>query len=391
MTRPILPPFLLLAACAAPAASGPDVVRRDSAGVAIVETNRARWGDSMPWTVDTAPLLTIGQEDGEEPYLFDRLAGALRLDDGSIVAADGATRQLRHFDANGTFIATAGRKGPGPGEFRSLQRIARCGTDAIWVDAGARLSIWGTDLRFRREVPVPERIMSPLVCFGGARVVLVQDLQDPDADVPHGTIEYDSLQLFVRDSSGETRRELMRIPVNPHVIVMGDDGPQGITHPFAPSTRLAANGRSMLVGTGQTFEIRIVDPTGRTIRIIRGPAADLRITDSVRAAYAAAELGEGQAGERELLRSGGVAMPAAFPAYTALLTDRVGNVWARRFSVPGSDQNRWGVFDPDGRFLGHVALPNGLEPFEIGADYVLGKVQDALYVERLLEFRLDKR
>ncbi len=87
----------------------PDVVTRDSAGVTIVETNRALWGDSMPWTVDTTPMLAIGQLDGEEPYLFEWLVGALRLDDGSIIAADGSPRKLRQFDSTGRFVRAAGR------------------------------------------------------------------------------------------------------------------------------------------------------------------------------------------------------------------------------------------------------------------------------------------
>ena len=41
----------------------------------------------------------------------------------------------------------------------------------------------------------------------------------------------------------------------------------------------------------------------------------------------------------------------------------------------------WTVFDPEGRLLGFVETRPGLRIFEIGADYILGRVRDELGVE----------
>ena len=50
----------------------------------------------------------------------------------------------------------------------------------------------------------------------------------------------------------------------------------------------------------------------------------------------------------------------------------------------------WTVFDARGRFLGDVTMPAGFTPFEIGADYVLGRWMDDLDVEYVHVYALDK-
>jgi hypothetical protein len=75
--------------------------------------------------------------------------------------------------------------------------------------------------------------------------------------------------------------------------------------------------------------------------------------------------------------------PGAFPTYTRLVADTYGHLWAERFTPPGESGSRWAVFDAEGAFLGHVAMPDDLEVTEIGADYVLGIHRDELDVERV--------
>ena len=60
-------------------------------------------------TVANEPTLSIGVEEGEEPYMLSRLAGAVRLSDGRIVLANRATDQVRWFDRDGRFLYAANR------------------------------------------------------------------------------------------------------------------------------------------------------------------------------------------------------------------------------------------------------------------------------------------
>ena len=48
------------------------------------------------------------------------------------------------------------------------------------------------------------------------------------------------------------------------------------------------------------------------------------------------------------------------------------------------------IFDPDGHVLGFVETPEGLEIYEIGADYILGRVGDELGVQSIQLWSLER-
>ena len=97
---------------------GPTGIRtlvRDSAGVRIVENARPPDGSRLDWRLGPEPLVSIGQLDGEEPYLFERVFGATMLTDGRIVIGDDGPKELRVFDRGGNHLETWGGAGGGPG------------------------------------------------------------------------------------------------------------------------------------------------------------------------------------------------------------------------------------------------------------------------------------
>jgi hypothetical protein len=85
-------------------------------------------------------------------------------------------------------------------------------------------------------------------------------------------------------------------------------------------------------------------------------------------------------------------LPQSFPAFYAIEVDALGYLWVREYDLPGEDRDRplWTVFDPDGIVLGFVETPPGLVIYEIGADYILGKVRDELRVEYIQLWPLDR-
>jgi hypothetical protein len=380
MTRSWILALTVLAACQSPQAPAPALTSRDSAGVALVETRTPVWDDATPWTVEPTPTFMVGEADGEEPYLFSYIPGAIRRDDGTIVVADGATRELRVFDSTGRFILAKGRRGPGPGEFGGINRMARCGANELWVDAGSRISVWNTQLEYLREFPVTDNIMWPLVCFDGTGLLVKRDI-GIGVDPPVNTIYFDSLKLMVVDSVGASRNDLMSIPLWEYINIPSKR--IGFPHPFGRATLLAGEGSNLVVGFAERLEIATYTSEGRLLRVARGPNEDLSLTGTIRGAYRSAPL-DGQAKVlREALEAAGNPMPKTMPAYAELKVDAEGNVWVRRFDVPGRSSNRWGVFGRGGEFLGHVQLPQGLEVFVIGADYVLGQSRDTLGVGRV--------
>ncbi len=144
----------------------------------------------------------------------------------------------------------------------------------------------------------------------------------------------------------------MEVPLRERLQIHQGRGNIDFVHPFGRETVIASQGPWVAITDGRSPTIRSYDVHGRAQRIVRGPTEDLSITDSMLNAYQGADPTGPSKQEREWLELAGNPMPDGFPAYTALVTDTDGNLWAQRFSIPGTDQNRWGVFDPEGRFLG---------------------------------------
>src|SRR5688572_28859509 len=94
---------------------------------------------------DPRPAFSIGEVDGDGPYLLSGVSNALRLGDGRIVLGNCGSAELRFYSATGKHIKTAGGRGGGPGEFQRLTRIFRAGGDTIGSYDGfpaARVSLF---------------------------------------------------------------------------------------------------------------------------------------------------------------------------------------------------------------------------------------------------------
>jgi hypothetical protein len=75
----------------------------------------------------------------------------------------------------------------------------------------------------------------------------------------------------------------------------------------------------------------------------------------------------------------------------ALLVDSEGYLWIAAGRRPADLVATWSVFDPDGEWLGDIPLAAGLEPLEIGADYLLVRLKDELDVESVHLIDLRRR
>ncbi|MCL4864355.1 MAG: 6-bladed beta-propeller [Gemmatimonadales bacterium] len=103
--------------------------------------------------LNPTPVVQIGVTDGPFELQFHKATSARRLADGRIVVADGDSKQLRWFDAEGRYLHHVGRKGEGPGEFRGVMHLIAWPGDTIAVlDPGLlRLSLFDLDGEFVRS------------------------------------------------------------------------------------------------------------------------------------------------------------------------------------------------------------------------------------------------
>jgi len=88
-------------------------------------------------------------------------------------------------------------------------------------------------------------------------------------------------------------------------------------------------------------------------------------------------------------------MPVAehLPAFAGIRgDDALGHLWVYEYEAPGEETagTLFNVFDAEGRVLGFFEMPEGMGILEIGADYILGRVENDLGVQSVQLWPLER-
>jgi len=85
-------------------------------GVKYIRNKAPLWGDTLKVALEF--VRQIGQEESkDENYMFYGPSDIAKDADGNLYVADTRNYRIQKFDPNGTYLATFGNKGQGPGEF----------------------------------------------------------------------------------------------------------------------------------------------------------------------------------------------------------------------------------------------------------------------------------
>lgn len=389
--RPALWPVLLALLSCTDGQGAAAVSRRDSAGVRIVE-NRAsdRRGDA--WRIALDPSVSIGTLAGGPAYELDRVRGATRLGDGTIAVLDGGTRELRLYDAQGVHQLSVGREGDGPGEFRTPVRLFRIVGDTllVWDSGLARLTIFDRHGAFVRSLSLAVGEATPTVLgvFSDRTVLVSMGAVFTPASEPGP--RRDSLRYTRFDLTGHRVAEVGSFPDMERFV--RNDGGRMTMAPLVlgRTTTVTVSHTHLYVGTNDRFSVDEYDLTGRHLRSLRRGLEPSPTTEQVFRAERERRLSripeQLRGGMNDLYET--MPRPESLPYYSALVADGEGHVWVRHFSVESAQNGMWTVFEPSGRARGPVETPVGLEIYEIGADYVLGRWTDALDAEYVRVHRL---
>jgi hypothetical protein len=364
---------VLLVAATSPAAAQKATVR-DSAGITIVENARVAVPPTA-FTLSPRPALQIASRDDDPSYTFSpNVAAVARLSDGRIVVGDAWSYTVRIFGKDGRHATTFGGKGTEPGQLGPINRIFVLPGDTIAVVDG-RIVLFSSRGAYIRTESMGARGLTPL-----AR------LSSGDWLARRGT-GVDSVRVMrvMRTATGASPTDTgMRLAVfDPRDSTLQGAGAhvQNVTvgtRPFLPSAIITALPDGFLMGDGRTFEIAEYSANGRLRRIIRRDV-DLRFTQEDAANYRDGEMAgrTGEALDAVKLRLETVIFPKTMPAFQRILVDPAGRIWAQDHIRAPHIPLQWTVFDRDGRMLGIVRVPVGFRVFEIGRDYMLGRLRDA--------------
>jgi len=387
--------LITLSACSRAGTDNATAVR-DSAGVTIVEGPSPAWNEDDEWQVSDEPLLDIGEAEGSPEYQFSSIEGGVRLDDGTLVIADGGSQELRFYDAAGMFVRSSGRSGEAPGEYRQIAALGSGPGDSLWVyDFGLR--------RFTVLTATGEAVRTLSVGGTLSAVNAVGRLPDGSFVVKESwsSGSGDEIRLgLVRDPvaivrfSPDGRRQDTIATVPGREIFLTSEGGRGVMSAplFAHTSAAAIRNTELVVGDQTELQVAIYQATGTLKQIFRVPDRDLHLTrDEVTRTIDGIVAGEPPE-RRPTTRAHYDAMdtPSMRPAYGDLVVDRSGDVWLAEYVRPPTTPRRWTVLGIDGKWLGEVRVPDRVAVLEIGKDWLLGVWRDALDVEHVRLYRLSK-
>jgi hypothetical protein len=388
----VVPCFLVLGGCGdGGSSSAPGAAVRDSAGVTVVENaGLAEVGD-LPWAFSESPEVSIGVLDGDPEYQLYQVQDALLLDDGRILVANAGSGEVRVYDAEGAHLDSWGGQGEGPGEFAHTTAVGLwSGTDsvAVWDLRLSRLSLFDSEGTFGRterfgEAGGLQRARSVWALPSG-RLVLM-GLEFGDLSEAGGTRRVPE-RFVLTEADGSLVSEVGEFPGLETWMQFSGEALNIIRLPLARGNVAAQVGNGMVIGSNESFELSFFGAEGTLTRIVRVATPPREVTESL----VQGEIEFRARGMPEETRAGyrtsmsEIPAPESLPVFSEVLDDPLGNVWVRLFQLPSeTGPTEWAVLDPDGVLQGRVRTPEGLQVYQIGADFIVGSWEDELEVEHV--------
>lgn len=303
---------------------------------------------------------------------------------GTIVVNESPDRRFRFFDASGRQVATAGRRGQGPGEFESLSIVyAGFKGDTFWVypHRSRRISYFTSSGRFVRSQVLPVAPPRPSRADGADPLDWPTAFSQPYAISQDGAMLLAAVvptravggrmvadgdrALVVRASDGSIVARFDGVTTAPLAVSSRLQPGAGITVPYAALGHFAAahDGSVLAIVTvhpentsSARVRVAAMRLTGDTIFAREFRVAGERIAEGARDA-ALAERGTSfappVASELRALARG--LMPPIYPPVVRLLVGLDKSVWLQLRS-PGAGQ-RWVALNSSGEPTLSVDLP----------------------------------
>jgi hypothetical protein len=375
--------LLATTACGGTPAADPDALamRIDTLGdtISVHIASGSVWGD----TAMLVPEVAIGMADGPDEYLLGQIASLAAAPTGEIYLMDRQVPALRKYGADGSYLMTLGREGSGPGEYRRPDGGLTVLSDgrvvlrdpgnsrfSIYAPDGSSLGQWsGLSGGFNTSNALVRGTDDAVHTF----VLLETDL--PPWQWVYGMARYDATGQpgdTVAAPTYDFERPMIRGQRE------GNSSSSGV--PFAPDQHWAMlPSRAMVSGLATSYSFTIAGPDG-VRRITRegwtpvpvqpeeGEEQERRATDNMRRNFPG-------------WTWNGPPIPGTKPAYTDLSGAEDGRVWVQvptlgepyrtaaeaaaaeveseRPELRFRERVAFDVYEPDGRFLGHVRTPEG--------------------------------
>ena len=413
--------FLLLLALAAVACdrgavAGESVApfaTRDSAGITIAENPKNPAPGAPTWVVDSLPSAVVGGADTAAQ--FERIGQIALLPGGLIGVLDGrgeSAFDFRFFDSTGRHVATHGRNGDGPGEFRWVSYFGPAGGDTIIaVDFVNKRLTWFTVSRgYARSIRLDEAQFKQLL---GADAMGTSEMLVPLDDSVYAITAYRRRDQ-AGTSIGTNTYHIVDLRTHRVIDLASFEEPRGVpmtiagertaVFPIEPGQPVHVVDRArkrLCAAFTSVTEIRCVDSQGRRtfIRWHIDPVAFVMADRDATEQRLRATLKQYRRySDRDAdtyIRA--IPWPTHWTAFSVLQIDADGNFWIleKALTATGERTARFRILGPDGK---HVAFADAFPAQNvglnrgtfIGTNAVLRLVESADGAPLVLSFPLRK-
>lgn len=408
LLRPALPGLgaLLLASCGGGDQRPTLTVEHDTVGDTVIVRTLAGQTWDGPRVLE--PEMRIGTLEGEDVYMLGDVRGMAVGPGGEVYIYDRQGPALRKYAPDGTFMATFGREGGGPGEYKSSDgglAVLEDGRVLLRDPGNARISVFSSSGEYLEGWPLRGGYFAGRPLFTDTAGFAYTQIWGSDEDGNR----YSALQPLAPDG---TLQDSLPAPTWEHDPATVEFSSERLSManpvPFTPRSHWTFSPLGYYVGGLSTdYSVDLFRRDGTVLRIQRE-------TEPV-----AMEAGEKEA-RREEIASGfrqlapdwkwnGPAIPDEKPPFRSLSVARDGRIWVRlhqpaeRMADAGTaDPDApevwkelvvWDVFEPDGTYLGQVRGPSSIETHPepvIGSDHVWAITTDELDVEYLTRFLITR-
>jgi hypothetical protein len=367
----------------------------------------------------------IGKLDGPPEYTFGNVTALALAHDGGVVVADQESHVIRQYDSAGVHVRSFGGKGSGPGEFDAVNGMVTLpdGRIALWDPINGRVNVYspnGESIDTWGFATGDYRSMGRNMVFAdSAGNTYLKFAHSLPASMPSTNGMPPRREALFRHDRTGVLRDTIPVPV------WADQPPQMTTTTVREgrvvgSSTYYVRWRPTLVwtwsplgrfvaGRADRYAIDQLGPNGKVIRIERD-IPQVKLDPEERAQ-------EEESLTRNIRRNSpdwkwtGPPIPTVKPYFDQIYCGLDGRIWVSvsqpservanvTTTPPAPDQPpppkwRWrspviyDVFEPDGRYLGHVRMPPRTTLRAMQGDRVWAVVRDSLDVEYVTRFRIE--
>lgn len=327
----------------------------------------------------------IGSLEGEEWETFGSIGGMAFDPAGNLYLMDDQASQIVMVDPQGAFVRTIGQAGEGPGEFGGGPGAVAVGHDGRLVTfeiMRGGFQVFGPDGAFERSIRIGGTgivVVASLQAHSDGGFLANREVNDRLGSGASSTPTTRAVEHFLLGDSDATRDTL--------AMAWRPEGDLAL----APNLYAAALPGGVAFSDSSAYAVKVVDLDGTVQRVLTRPLRPARMTDRIRDAERALQLGVLDGMEDGAGRTGGERAALAdrmaqfmrtrveemkfyreFPVVRGLKTSWDGAIWVHRYgALPGED-GPIDVLTADGRYVGtfsagDMAMPDAFGPAGLAA------------------------